>query len=81
MGTLYQAHEALSLEYEEGLTRSEDGIAFDLSAHLLWIGERTRKLDGSHIEFIKGIHNAIAVKVSHTIEDKEFVNLIRTLNP
>jgi 3-deoxy-7-phosphoheptulonate synthase len=60
---LYAGHEALILEYERALTRVEDGRAYDLSAHFVWVGERTRQLDGAHLEFVSRIANPIGVKL------------------
>ena len=61
----WTAHEALLLGYEEALTRRDSitGDWYDCSAHLLWIGERTRQLDGAHVEFLSGVHNPIGVKL------------------
>ena len=64
----FTSHEALLLGYEEAMTRvdSTSGDWYDCSAHLVWIGERTRQLDGAHVEFCKGIKNPIGVKVGPT---------------
>jgi 3-deoxy-7-phosphoheptulonate synthase len=61
----YTSHECLLLDYEEALTRldSTTGNWYDCSAHFLWCGERTRQLDGAHIEFMRGIQNPVGVKV------------------
>ena len=79
----FTSHEALLLNYEEALTRksSLDDKWYDCSAHMIWIGERTRKLDEAHLEFFKGIQNPIGVKVSDKITDDEFLRLIDALNP
>jgi 3-deoxy-7-phosphoheptulonate synthase len=79
----YTSHEALLLGYEEALTRvdSTSGDWYDTSAHLVWIGERTRQLDGAHIEFCKGIKNPIGIKVGGTVEPDELIRLIDALNP
>ncbi len=58
-----------------------DELYYDMSAHLLWIGERTRQICGSHIEFIRGISNPIGVKISEKISDDEFIELVKVLNP
>src|SRR4030095_3134046 len=60
----YTSHEALLLEYEEALTRRDSitGDWYDCSAHMLWIGERTRQPDGAHVEYLSGVHNPVAVK-------------------
>ena len=62
---VFTSHEGLLLDYEEGLTRRDSltGDWYDCSAHLLWIGERTRQLDGAHVEFFSGVHNPIGVKL------------------
>jgi 3-deoxy-7-phosphoheptulonate synthase len=80
---VFTSHEALLLGMEEALTRvdSTSGDWYDTSAHLLWIGERTRQLDGAHIEFMKGIKNPIGMKVGPTAEPDDLLNLIDTLNP
>jgi len=81
--TLYTSHEALLLNYEESMTRqdSETGEWFDCSAHMLWIGDRTRDLDGAHIEFFRGIQNPIGCKVGPTMQEDELIELIHALNP
>ncbi len=79
----FTSHEALLLGYEEAMTRvdSTSGDWYDTSAHLLWIGERTRQLDGAHIEYMKGIKNPIGCKVGPTMEPDELLALIDALNP
>ena len=79
----YTAHEALLLNYEQALTRvdSTSGDLYGTSAHLLWIGERTRQLDGAHAEFMRGIANPIGCKVGPTMEPDELIRLIDILNP
>jgi 3-deoxy-7-phosphoheptulonate synthase len=79
----FTAHEALLLGYEEALTRvdSTTGDWYDVSAHLLWIGERTRQLDGAHVEFCRGVKNPIGLKVGPTLEPDELIRLIDALNP
>jgi 3-deoxy-7-phosphoheptulonate synthase len=80
---VYTCHEGLLLEYEEGLTRKDSltGDWYDCSAHLLWIGERTRQPDGAHVEFFSGVHNPIGVKVGPTATAAELVELAERLNP
>jgi 3-deoxy-7-phosphoheptulonate synthase len=80
---LYSSHEGLLLEYERALTRldSRTGQPYDLSAHLVWIGDRTRGLDGAHVEFFRHISNPIAVKVGPAIPPDEAVSLVERLNP
>jgi len=79
----FTAHEALLLGLEEAMTRvdSTSGDWYDTSAHLLWIGERTRQLDGAHVEFMKGVKNPIGVKVGPTVEPDELIRLIDALSP
>jgi 3-deoxy-7-phosphoheptulonate synthase len=80
---LYTSHEALLLDYERALTRVEDatGEIYDLSSHLLWIGERTRDLDGAHVDFMSRIGNPIACKVGPKASPDDVVALARKLNP
>jgi 3-deoxy-7-phosphoheptulonate synthase len=79
----YTSHEALVLEYEEALTRRDSltGDWYDCSAHLIWIGERTRQIDGAHVEFATGVHNPIGVKIGPTTTPEEAVALCRRLDP
>jgi 3-deoxy-7-phosphoheptulonate synthase len=80
---VYTSHEGLLLDYEEGLTRRDSltGDWYDCSAHLLWIGERTRQLDGAHVEFFSGVHNPLAVKLGPNATPDEVVALCERLNP
>lgn len=80
---LYTSHEALLLNYEEALTRQDHltGDFYDCSAHMLWIGERTRQLDGAHIEFFRGLKNPLGVKIGPSIEEDELIRLIDAMNP
>ncbi|WP_300573666.1 class II 3-deoxy-7-phosphoheptulonate synthase [Phenylobacterium sp.] len=79
----FTCHEALLLGFEEAMTRvdSTSGDWYDTSAHLLWIGERTRQLDGAHVEFCRGVKNPIGVKVGPTVEPDELLRLIDALSP
>ncbi|HJN22420.1 MAG TPA: 3-deoxy-7-phosphoheptulonate synthase class II, partial [Rhodospirillales bacterium] len=79
----FTSHEALLLNYEQAMTRIDSirGDYYDTSAHLLWAGERTRALDGAHIEFLRGINNPVAVKIGPTMEAGELISLIDLLNP
>jgi len=81
--TLYTSHEALLLPYEEALTRKDSftGEWYDCSAHFLWIGDRTRDVDGAHVEFFRGIKNPIGVKVGPSMQPDELLKLIDKLNP
>jgi 3-deoxy-7-phosphoheptulonate synthase len=79
----YSSHEALLLEYERALTRIDGrtGLPYDLSAHLVWIGERTRDLNGAHVEFCRHIRNPIGVKLGPTASPDDALALIERLNP
>ncbi|MCW8107886.1 3-deoxy-7-phosphoheptulonate synthase class II [Alteromonas ponticola] len=81
--SLFTSHEALLLNYEQALTRIDtlSGKPYNCSAHMLWIGERTRQLDHAHIEFFRGLHNPIGVKVGPSMQEDELMKLIDTLNP
>jgi 3-deoxy-7-phosphoheptulonate synthase len=79
----WTSHEALILGYEEALTR-RDSLAndwYDCSAHLLWIGERTRQVGGAHVAFLTGVANPLACKVGPTATEAEIVELCRVLDP
>ena len=77
------SHEALLLEYEHALTRidSRTGLPYDLSAHLLWIGDRTRQLDGAHVELLSRVRNPVAVKLGPSATPDEVVALADKLDP
>ena len=79
----FTSHESLLLGYEEALTRvdSTSGDWYDTSAHMLWIGDRTRQPDGAHIEFVRGINNPIGIKCGPSIEADELIKLIDIINP
>jgi 3-deoxy-7-phosphoheptulonate synthase len=79
----YTSHEALFLGYEQALTRvdSTSGDWYDTTAHMLWIGDRTRQLDGAHVEFCRGIKNPLGVKCGPSMGDDELVKLCAALNP
>lgn len=79
----YVAHECLLLPYEEALTRrdSTTGKYYDCSGHMLWVGERTRELDGAHLEFTRGIGNPLGVKISDKCTPEELIRIIDTMNP
>lgn len=78
---LYTSHEALLLEYEQAMVRMADGLAYDLSAHCLWIGERTRQVEGAHVEFLRGVVNPVGVKIGPTVTTDDCLALIDRLNP
>jgi 3-deoxy-7-phosphoheptulonate synthase len=79
----YTSHEALLLPYEQALTRTDStsGDPYACSAHFLWIGDRTRQLDGAHVEFLRGVRNPIGLKVGPTMKVDELLRLIDALNP
>ncbi|MDR3424439.1 MAG: 3-deoxy-7-phosphoheptulonate synthase class II [Alphaproteobacteria bacterium] len=79
----YTSHEALLLPYEQAMTRidSTTGDWYDVSAHMLWIGERTRQLDGAHVEFLRGVKNPIGLKCGPKMTADELLRLIDVLNP
>jgi 3-deoxy-7-phosphoheptulonate synthase len=79
----FTSHEALVLGYEEALTRQDSltGDWYDCSAHMVWIGERTRQLDGAHVEFFSGVRNPIGCKIGPTATPDEVVALCERLNP
>jgi 3-deoxy-7-phosphoheptulonate synthase len=80
---VFTSHEGLLLDYEEGLTRRDSltGDWYDCSAHMLWIGERTRQPDGAHVEFFSGVHNPLGVKIGPTTTADEAIALCERLNP
>uniref|UniRef100_UPI003514DFD8 3-deoxy-7-phosphoheptulonate synthase class II n=1 Tax=Nocardioides sp. TaxID=35761 RepID=UPI003514DFD8 len=77
------SHEALVLEYEHAMTRTDARTQqpYDLSGHFLWIGERTRQLDGAHVEFLRGVGNPIGVKIGPTTTADYVLSLCEALNP
>ncbi|MGC2416080.1 MAG: 3-deoxy-7-phosphoheptulonate synthase class II [Stellaceae bacterium] len=79
----YTSHEALFLAYEEAMTRvdSTTGDWYDCSAHLVWLGDRTRQVDGAHAEFLGGIKNPVGMKCGPTLDPDDLLRLIDKLNP
>ena len=79
----YTSHEALLLGYEQALTRidSTSGDWYDTSAHMLWIGDRTRQPDGAHVEFCRGVKNPLGLKCGPGMEEDDLLRLAATLNP
>lgn len=79
----YSSHEALLLDYESALTRvdSRTGQLYDVSAHMVWIGERTRQLDHAHIEFASRIRNPIGIKLGPSTTAEEALKYIDRLDP
>jgi 3-deoxy-7-phosphoheptulonate synthase len=81
--TFYTSHEALLLPYEQALTRQDSltGGWYDTSAHMLWIGDRTRFEGSAHIEYLRGIGNPIGIKCGPSLEHDELLRMLDTLNP
>lgn len=79
----YASHEGLLLDYERPLTRidSRTGLPYDCSAHFLWIGERTRQLDGAHVDYFSRVHNPLGIKLGPTSTADDALRLIDKLNP
>ncbi|MEQ9811809.1 MAG: 3-deoxy-7-phosphoheptulonate synthase class II [Azospirillaceae bacterium] len=79
----YTSHEALLLPYEQALTRQDSttGEMYDVSAHFLWIGDRTRQPDGAHVEFLRGVKNPIGIKCGPSMPTDELIRLLDILNP
>jgi len=79
---LFTSHEALLLPYEEALTRTDTltGLPYNCSAHMVWIGERTRQLDHAHVEFMRGIHNPVGIKIGPTTAADDLIQLLDVLN-
>jgi 3-deoxy-7-phosphoheptulonate synthase len=80
---LYSSHEGLLLDYERAMTRidSRSGLPYDTSGHLIWVGDRTRDLDGAHVEFAASIRNPVAVKLGPTATPEEALALVERLDP
>ena len=78
---LFSSHEGLLLPYEEAHTVQIEDRWYNLGAHMLWIGDRTRQLDGAHVEYFRGIENPMGVKVGPTMQPSELVELLETLEP
>jgi 3-deoxy-7-phosphoheptulonate synthase len=79
----FTSHEALVLPYEQALTRRDaaTGCHFNTGAHMLWLGDRTRDLDGAHVEYLRGIANPVGIKAGPTSVPEELVRLLERLNP
>lgn len=79
----WTSHECLLLPFEQALTRldSTTGLWYDCSAHMLWVGERTRQLQGAHLEFLRGVANPLGIKVSDKMDPAELVKVCELLNP
>jgi len=83
MVDFFTSHEALLLGYEQALTRldSTSGEYYDTSAHMLWVGDRTRQPDGAHVEFLSGVKNPLGLKCGPSLEPNELITLLDKLNP
>ena len=83
MAEFFTSHEALLLDYESALTHKNNitNKWYCCSAHFLWVGNRTRNIDGSHIEFLRGIGNPIGIKISSSMKTEELLNICNKLNP
>jgi 3-deoxy-7-phosphoheptulonate synthase len=81
--TFYTSHEALLLPYEQALTRQDSltGSWYDTSAHMLWIGDRTRFEGSAHVEYLRGIGNPIGIKCGPSLENDALLRMLDTLNP
>ena len=79
----YSSHEALLLEYEHALTRidSRTDTPYNTSAHMVWIGERTRQLDGAHVEYLRHLRNPIGMKLGPSTSPSDAVALAERLDP
>jgi len=77
----FTAHEAMQLDLEEALTRKVGEKHYNLSAHLVWIGDRTRQIKGAHVEYFRGISNPVGVKVGPSMKNDELQELVQILNP
>jgi len=77
----FTSHEAMQLDLEEALTRKIGEKYFNLSAHLVWIGDRTRQINGAHLEYFRGISNPIGLKVGPSMNNEELKELLQILNP
>ncbi|KAG5460191.1 MAG: DAHP synthetase [Olpidium bornovanus] len=85
---LFMSHEGLHLEYESALTRllpsgtgSGESAWYNIGTHFLWIGDRTRELDGAHVEYFSGIENPIGIKCGPTMRAEDLGPLLDKLNP
>jgi len=77
----FTSHEGMQLDLEEALTRPVGGSYYNLSTHMLWIGDRTRQLDGGHVEYFRGIANPVGCKVGPSMKNDELKQLVAILNP
>lgn len=79
----FTAHECLNLPFEEALTRNDStsGRHYGCSAHMLWLGEKTKDVDGAHMEFMEGLGNPLGIKISDKCTPEELIRLVETVNP
>jgi len=79
----YASHEALLIDYEHAMTRidSRTETPYNVGGHLLWIGDRTRQLDGAHVQLLRALHNPVGLKVGPSAKPEEVVSLVETLDP
>ncbi len=79
----YTSHEGLLLDYEQALSRYDcnEKKYYDFSGHMIWVGDRTRRLDSAHIEFVSGIENPIGIKIGPSIDEEELIDIIKKVNP
>ncbi|KAI9155832.1 hypothetical protein H9P43_008942 [Blastocladiella emersonii ATCC 22665] len=78
---MFMSHEGLLLEYESCLTRPVRGAYYNLGSHFLWVGDRTRQLNGAHLEYFRGLRNPIGIKVGPTMEPEELARVLALVNP
>ncbi|KAI8999502.1 DAHP synthetase [Gaertneriomyces semiglobifer] len=78
---MFTSHEGLLLDYETQLTKHVDGLYYNLGAHFLWIGDRTRQLDGGHVEYFRGLVNPIGIKVGPSMKPEELAPLLDIVDP
>lgn len=79
--TINTSHEALNLFYEQAQTKNINGKYYNLSAHTLWLGDKTRFLGSAHIEYLRGIQNPIGIKLSNNISPQDFIKICQLINP
>jgi len=77
----FTSHEGMQLDLEEALTRKSGSAYYNLGCHMLWIGDRTRQLDGGHVEYFRGIANPVGCKVGPSMKNDELQQLVKILNP
>lgn len=80
-GQFFTAHEAMQLDLEEALTRPVGDKYYNVSAHMVWIGDRTRQVTGAHVEYFSGISNPIGCKIGPSMKNDELIELLQKLNP